>query len=845
MDKHLLYNLKAQAERRLRQAWTYVRAMPRPKLAAWVIGVPTLLVGLTFCYLYVRTLGGAYGEIPSPATLALIENAEASSVISEDGRVLGKYFRENRVSVDLEEISSHVIHALIATEDSRFFEHRGIDLRALARVAWRSILLRDRSGGGGSTISQQLAKQLYPRERHGLFSMVKIKLREMIIAGRLEEAYDKQELLALYLNTVPYGENAYGIEVAAQRFFNKPAAELRAEEAAVLVGLLKANTSYNPRSHPDRSRDRRNVVLGLMANANNSDRLDSLGISPLPLAVADSLRELPLVIDYQIRNARVGGAEHFRNLLRGSVERALAGKRRPDSQPWDIDRDGLRIHVSINSILQRLAEEAVLERMPDIQYNLAVDWRNAKASPWEEAFMKHVRRSDRYQRLAEAGLDEETILDRLRQPRRMMIYNWRTAAPADTTLRPIDSLRHYFTLLNAGLLATEPATGVVRAWVGGVDASFVQYDHVLARRQVGSTIKPVIYATALERGMLPCEYVPAEQMTLAEFRDYSPSNPNNDYEGAYSMRGGLTKSVNTVAVNVAMRAGLGNVVRKTQQLGITGNIEAIPSLALGTVEASLPEMNIVYSAFANDGRRPADGVHFLDKITTADGEVLVSFERPRQTTWVMTDTVARVATYLMRGVVDNGTARRLRSTYGLSGAVAGKTGTTQDQSDGWFVGYTPKLVVSTWVGAEYPAVHFRTLSRGSATATALPVWGTFMRKVQRTPGLGRYRGGSFPALDEMTTALLDCPDYLDSLPIFDTTGEFFPVEDIAESLRNFPSEDVERMMARKRRRGRETPREYAERIVRELERQKRRETRREERKRFWSRTLFGGDDDGG
>lgn len=845
MDKHFFYNLRSQLQHLARRGWAYLRTQPPLKLLFVGVAIPALLVTLLFLVLYLRTLSGSYGHIPGKEELVLIENAEASSVITEDGQLLGKYYRENRVSVPLDRISPFVLHGLIATEDSRFFEHQGIDLRALGRVAWRSVILRDRSGGGGSTISQQLAKQLYPRQRVGSFGMIKTKLREMIIASRLEEVYDKEQLLALYLNTVPFGENAYGIEVASKRFFSKSASELKIEEAAVLVGLLKANTTYNPRSHPTRSKERRNTVLALMSRTDASAQMDSLAIKPLAKEAADSLITLPLTIDYERQNQRVGSGEYFRQMLRGEVEKALAGKKRPDSRPWDIDRDGLLIHVSINALMQRAAEEAVLEQLPRIQENLATDWKKYDTAPWEDAFASTVKNSSRYQKLAAAGKNEAEIMEVLRQPRPMTIYDWRTTEAVDTLMRPIDSMRHYFTLLNAGLLATEPATGVVRAWVGGVDFRFVQYDHVNARRQVGSTIKPVIYATALQEGMLPCEYTPAEQFTIEDFKNYNPRNPNGDYTGVYSMRGGLAQSVNTVAVNIAVRTGLRRVVDEIHQLGITGRVEAIPSVALGTVEATLPEMNTVFSAFANGGRRPAGNVHFLDKITTADGETLVSFVRPRETIRVMTDTVANITTYLMAGVVDGGTASRLRSTYGIGGALAGKTGTTQDQSDGWFVGFTPRLVVSTWVGAEYPAVHFRTLSRGSATATALPVWGTFMRKVQQTQGLARYRGGSFPTLDPMTTALLECPDYLDELPIYQdftdpsTPGELMPVKDIAERLQQFPAQVVEQLMASKPRRDDESPQEYAERIADELEKEARKEQRRDKRKEFWSKTLFG------
>jgi penicillin-binding protein 1A len=366
----------------------------------------------------------------------------------------------------------------------------------------------------------------------------------MIIASRLEEVYNKQELLALYLNTVPFGELAFGIEVASNRFFSKSASELRAEEAAVLVGLLKSTRNYNPRNHPEASTGRRNVVL---------DQMVKNGV--MSQEKVDSLSALPLEIKYRRENNKVGSAAHFRRMLRKEVEHALAGKTHPDRRPYDIDRDGLKIHVSINSILQRLAEEAVLETMPNIQAALARDWSGGRKAPWEAAFLKTVEKSPRYQAYADAGKSREQIMELMKQPRQMTIYDWKTAGPVDTLMRPIDSLRHYFTLLNAGLLATDPRNGTVRAWVGGVDYRFVQYDHVTARRQVGSTIKPVIYATALQEGMRPCEYTPAQQFTIEDFQDYNPRNPNGDYEGAYSMRGGLAKSINTVAVNLAVRSG--------------------------------------------------------------------------------------------------------------------------------------------------------------------------------------------------------------------------------------------------------------------------------------------------
>ena len=352
---------------------------------------------------------------------------------------------------------------------------------------------------------------------------------------------------------------------------------------------------------------------------------------------------------------------------------------------------------------------------------------------------------------------------------------------------------------------------------------------------MGSTIKPVVYATALEQGVLPCEYTPAEQVTYASFNNYSPGNPNGQYEGAYSMKGGLSKSVNTVAVSMAMRSGLPNLARQINRMGVENEVQEIPSIALGTVEASLEEMNTVYSAFANGGRRP-QRLHYLDRIEDADGKVLVQFERPEETERVLDARTAQVTTFLMAGVVNGGTGARLRSTYGIRGALAGKTGTTQDQSDGWFLGFTPKLVIGTWVGAEYPAVHFRTLRNGSATATALPIWGTFMRKVQESKAMQAYQGGGFAPLNEATLAELDCPDYLEALPIF---ADLNLSEEVANALRQFDPERIQEKVDDKRQRRNESPAEYAARIARELQRDDNREERREERKESWIKRLFG------
>ncbi|MEL6140810.1 MAG: transglycosylase domain-containing protein, partial [Bacteroidota bacterium] len=375
--------------------------------------------------------------------------------------------------------------------------------------------------------SQQLAKNLFPRRRYRSLGLLKNKLREMIIAGRSEKVYNKEQLLLLYLNTVPFGDNSFGIKIAAERFFNKTAQVLSVEEAAVLVGLLKGNTSYNPRRHPEASRNRRNTVLRRMHIAGSLNGLD-----------LDSLQALPLTLDFQPEAHNQGLATYFREHLRRELHDILAEYQTPGGQPYDLYRDGLRIYTTLDSRMQRHAEEAVTEQLPRIQANLAMDWRRAKSAPWEEQFQSHIKESTSYKNLANQGLDHDAILEQLRISHEMTILDGRGKGVVDTLMSPLDSLRHYFTLLNAGLLAIEPQTGLIRAWVGGIDHRFVQYDHVKSRRQVGSTIKPLVYAAALEEGMRPCEYTPAERFTYEDYNNYNPRNPNGKYEGVYSMRGG-------------------------------------------------------------------------------------------------------------------------------------------------------------------------------------------------------------------------------------------------------------------------------------------------------------------
>ena len=657
---------------------------PRWAIAGLITGGLGILGFLSVLVIAALVYFEALGPVPGYPELEAISNHNASEVYAEDGVLLGKYYVENRINADFEEISPDLINALVATEDARFFEHSGIDVRAAARVLVKSILLMDESSGGGSTLSQQLAKNLYPREDYLMLSMVVNKMREMLIARRLEKVYAKEELLRLYLNTVSFGEGIFGIKVAAQRFFNKSPEALNLEEAAVLVGMLKATTYYSPVRHPENAERRRNIVLGQMVRYGYLDA-----------EVKDSLIQLPLETDYRPEGHNKGLATYFREHLRHELDDILKDYTKPDGTPYNLYTDGLRIYTSIDARLQRYAEEAVQEEMTKVQENFYEDWK--KGTPWgsSEVLERAVRKSERYQKLKDKGLSEEAIDAIFQQPVPMTVFSWEKGEE-EREMSPLDSVKYYLTLLNAGFLAADPSTGLIKAWVGGIDHKYFQYDHVFAKRQVGSTFKPVVYATALQSGMLPCEYTYNRQVAYAKYDNWSPRNADGEYDGVYSMEGALSNSVNTVTVEIMMRTGMDSVRQLGQAMGIESRIPAVPSIALGAVEASLYEMTKVYGTFANRGRRPE--WHYLDRIETADGTVLAEFDRPnpRRFPRVLEKPQADMMIRMLESVVDSGTARKLRYHYGLYNDLAGKTGTTQNQSDGWFMGFNPRLVAGAW-----------------------------------------------------------------------------------------------------------------------------------------------------
>ncbi|MEO0469809.1 MAG: transglycosylase domain-containing protein [Bacteroidota bacterium] len=718
----------------------------KKRLKKWGIGLGiafgAMLLSLLLFVLAVRA--GVFGPIPDQETLQNIHNYQASEIYTADGKLLGRYYLENRTEVTFEELSPDLINALIATEDARFFEHDGVDMQALMRVAVKSILLQDKSSGGGSTISQQLAKNLFPREDHGLLSLPVSKVKEMIIAQRLEEIYSKKDILTMYFNTVPFGGNSFGIGTAARRFFDSSPKDIAPENAAVLVGMLKATTAYNPVRNPDAAQNRRNVVLQQMVSNGFLDP-----------HLADSLQGVRLQTTPKQSEDVRGMAPYFRQEVSSRLKKWLAENPTETGETYNLFTDGLKIYTTLDSRAQKFAEKAVADHMKALQKTFDQHWKGK--SLWETAdptIMREVQKSDRYQQLKNAGNSEAEILVELKKPTKMRLPSWN--GPIEKEISPLDSIIYSQSFLHAGFLAMEPQSGHVRAWVGGINFDHFKYDHVTSRRQVGSTFKPFIYAAALADGYDPCEYVPNELVTYDDYESWSPGNADRDYQGYYSLQGGLANSVNTVSAAIMMKLGVKKAVAFAENFGFE-NLPKEPSIVLGTADLSLLDMAEGYSVFANRGMR-AEPL-FITRIEDADGDVIAEFGRESKPVRVLSKEQADIITHMLTTVVDSGTARRLRTRYKLSSQIGGKTGTTQDQTDGWFMGITPHLVAGAWVGGETRNVRFRSLALGQGANTALPIYAKFMQQYYADPKFRHTKTARFQSLNVEARKKLDCPMY--------------------------------------------------------------------------------------
>lgn len=727
--------------RQCNRLFAYFKAHPRVRKWTLIAGPPLILLFVIMLVVWIET--------PSKRELRTIQNQVASEVFSADSVLLGRYYIQDRTEVQYENISPELINALIATEDVRFYEHEGIDFVSLGRVVVKSIFLQDESAGGGSTLSQQLSKNLFPRKRYWVLTLLINKLREVYTAFRLENIYSKKELLTMYLNTIPFADNTFGVQAAAKRFYSTTADGLTTDQAAMLVGQLKATHNYNPRLFPKRALERRNVVLAQMVKYN------FLGEQK-----ADSLKKLPLGLKYNIVSHHQGLAPYFREYLKSELITWCKSHTKEDGTPYNLYTDGLKIYTTIDSKLQSYAEKALVQQMTEVQKQFFDHW--GKEVPWkgkESLVQEAIVRSPRYQRLKQQGLSEKEIMAVMHKRVPMRLFTWQ--GEKDIKASPIDSIKHHLQYLNAGFLALEPATGEVKAWVGGIEHDFYQYDHVKAstKRQVGSIFKPIVYAMAIEEGILPCDLYSAEQETYIDKEGvkWTPRNMQNDYNVEYSMRGALAYSVNTVAVKLIQEAGVMNTIALARKMGITSELPDVPSIALGSSSISLMEMTTAYACLANEG--VTNLPYYIKGIHDLAGKVYDDFKPKGSGKPAMSKETALLVRQLMQTVVHEGTASRLRWKYGVYSDVAGKTGTTQANADGWFMAITPKLAIGTWVGADDPRIRFRNTKLGQGSNTALPIAAYFLKQVNQDPAFKSLSSARFKPLPRDLQQELECDLY--------------------------------------------------------------------------------------
>jgi penicillin-binding protein 1A len=734
-------NSSSRAREKSKSGW--------PLWLRWGLKIFLAIFILVFL-LFLITYLGFLGKVPSGEELSRFKSPVASEVLSQDGKVLGRYYIENRSNVTYKEISKNVVNALIATEDVRFFRHRGIDEVALIRVFFKSLLLGDRSSGGGSTLSQQIAKNIFPRKDYGIMTLPVSKIRETIIAYRLERIYTKEEILTLYLNTVPFGENIFGIEIAAERYFNKTPKDLTIPEAAVLIGMLKANQVFNPRLHPEKSLERRNVVIDLMVKNKFITAFQG-----------GKFKQSPLNLHYSLITYNQGPAPYFMEYLRPVLMKWCSDHNKENGDPYNLFTDGLKIYVSLDFNLQRYATEAVRNHMKSVQSVFDSQWKTVK--PWSEnksILERAVKRTDRYKNGLEAGKSHQEIMKEFSKPIMTSLFTWDGLDQVKTT--PLDSLKHYLQLLNAGCLVLENGTGAIKAWVGGIDYRFFKYDYCNAGRQIGSTFKPVVYLAALEKGLSPLKHYSSEQKVYRDYDNWSPSNATEEYSGYYSMKAALAHSINTVSVDIMMQTGIDNVIQTARNLGLKADLPEVPSLALGTASVSLRDMVSAYAAMANLGSTVQPWA--LRKIENSRGALLETFEKPEPGEAKVDPENCRILIEMLRAVVESGTGSGLRTKFNVPGDMAGKTGTTQDHADGWFIGISPDYTAGCWVGGDDPAIHFRNLQYGQGAYMALPVVGKFFSQMYADSRFKGLLNHHFESPDSLTLIKLnELPDNVASI----------------------------------------------------------------------------------
>ena len=682
---------------------------------------------------------GIFGELPKFEELENPEKNLATEVISSDGVTLGKYAFKNRTPVGFSDLPENLVNALIATEDERFYEHSGIDFRGLARA-----IVKLGKGGGASTITQQLAKNLF--NKGGSSSTLKRltqKVKEWIVATKLERQYTKNEIVAMYLNTQGFLFNAIGIRSASRIYFGKEPKNLDIQESAILVAMLKNPRQFNPNREISKGKSlvRRNVVFAQMAKNEFITQKEK-----------DSLQKLPLKINFTPESHNDGLATYFREYLRGYLKKWTKNNPKPNGELYNINRDGLKIFVTLDSRMQQYAQEAVQEHISNLQKYFFKEQQKNETAPFYDleeeqvdAIYKRARkRSDRFRGMKKNGYSDQQIDSAFNASTDMRVFSWNDQREIDTIMSPNDSIKYYKTILRSGLLSIEPQTGHIKAWVGGINHKYFKYDHVdQGKRQVGSTFKPFVYATAINQLRLsPCEKFPNTPYTIPKGRfgipeAWTPKNSGEKYGGEITLKSALAKSINVISARLIDMVTPLNVVRLAKSAGIESRIPKSPSIALGSVELSLMEMTGAYATFANKGMRVEPNM--LLRIEDKNGTVLADFTP--KTNEVLSEESAYVVLELLKGVTTAGSGVRLRTSehyykdiitgfpYEFTNPIAGKTGTTQNHTDGWFMGVVPNLATGVWTGGEDRAVHFENIAEGQGATMSLPTWALFMKKV--------------------------------------------------------------------------------------------------------------------
>jgi len=691
---------------------------------------------------------GAFGALPSFHDLENPKSNQASQIIADDGYTpLGSYYIQNRSNVTYKQLDSSIVHALVATEDSRFYKHSGIDFSRMFTIVLYNLVGNHQ---GGSTITQQLVKNQYSEKTSNSLARIIQKLKEWITAVRMERRYTKEEILTMYLNTVDFGAyNTFGIKSAAQTYFSTTPDKLTPDQAAVLVGMLKSNARYSPIRHPDLSLGRRNTILDLMAKEGY-----------LSDGQAAEYKAKPLGLKFHRIDQNEGMAPYFRASIKKEIQNRLkdAGIFKPDGSPYDLDRDGLKIYTTINAPMQQYAEEAQAEYMPVLQadFNASWTWRKKSAvNNYQYLINRGIKASDRYAQLKAEGLSEDEILQNFNTRDTIELFTWKGNHKLDTVMTPIDSIVYTKFMLRNAMMSMDPTTGYIKAWVGGINYNNFKYDQVRqGTRQVGSTAKPFTYAVAIEEaGFSPCDKVNNVPDTI-----YTPGSPpwcpassaKETVPGMITLHDALAHSQNWVTAHVMKEITPVPVMKLIKKAGVTSNVFPYPSICLGVFDASVFDMTGAYTIFANGGEwhQPT----WLLRITDKNGTVLLTNQT--HVAQVLNPVTAYVMTTMLKGVIEVGTGKRLRGKYGLTNPIGGKTGTTQDNSDGWFIGITPQLVTGVWTGCEDRDIHFSSTEKGEGANSALPIFAGYMKRVYANTALGISKNVDFvkpPNADNITT----------------------------------------------------------------------------------------------